>query len=1048
MKWNPEQSLAINATGRNILVSASAGAGKTAVLVERLTKRCLVDRIGMDEILAVTFTDAAANEMKKRLSKRLNEEYTSPNADKEYIQKQLVLLQNARISTIHSFCLDLIKKHADALGLDPAIANTILEDGQVELAKQNAFESVLQEMLTTQFDETLQCAHYFSPRSEDFEDFKDAILTIMKTAAASLDEDAWYKNAQMNYQHIKTPADITPALAQLFFAACRLDVDIQLQGIEECLKYCLLHAPENEKVIQSINLKLDFTRDVYQYIDNKDIDGFIRSFRSALSKDIKAITKDEYFKDTLCKNLKTHRENCISKYVDFETMKNDSNEMSSLVETCLTFARKVSIAFKQNKLELRGIDFDDMEQLAYQVLKADNQRIAKIYQLLFKEILIDEFQDTNEIQNELLTMVSNGNNVFRVGDVKQSIYKFRKAKPEIMRTLMNDESVENITLAYNYRSNQSIVQFTNDLFRNCMNVEGCRDVYLERDFVQPGTPSQMETSNPVEFYKINTASIKEDHDSLENKQIKAHFIAQKIVEMKNSTSYNKWSDFVIITRTHGDKNLIKQVFDEYNIPYSIDAKEGFYQSYCCAIVLSMLRLVEDIDEISLLSVLTSPLYFASDDECANLKLSSSSLWEGCLKFNHPLVNDIYACREILKSHGLCSLLNKIATINNFVDQGLDQQQRTNFDLLFEKATQFEKTSISLRQFIQQIDLNIQEKSNEAVALGPEEDVVRSVTIHHSKGLQYKVVFYWSTSENKLKDKANALLVDSELGVAFHSLKLPYRFRRPTFQRIALEYKINLDDLEEGIRVLYVALTRAESKLIIVDNIDKEINPTKLTLQHLNKRKGMTYTILNSLGNNDNFTIYTVNELKVQPKNYRHETTQIELPKYQLTDASIESLSPSSTENYFVPQLTFDAISSSSRGNLVHKWIEILPNRVWTNADFNDSELSLEDREKLIRFSESKIYKQCLSMDIHKEFPFAVRNDNKLIQGSVDFIAVDDQAIILIDFKTDRNVTQEILLQRYSQQINTYKIALSILFPQRVIEAYICSFDLETFIHIK
>lgn len=1048
MKWNPEQSLAINATGRNILVSASAGAGKTAVLVERLTKRCLVDRVSMDEVLAVTFTDAAANEMKKRLSKRLNEEFKEPNADKDYIQKQLVLLQTARISTIHSFCLDLIKKHADALGLDPAIANTILEAGQVELAKQNAFESVLQETLATNFEDILHCVQYFSPRSEDFEEFKDAILTIVKTASSSLDEDLWYKNAKSNYQPIHRVSDMSEVLLSTFFDACKLDVDIQLQGIKECLDYCNLRAPENEKVLNTINIKLDFTNDVYQYIEKKDIDGFIRSFRSALSKDIKTITKDEYFKDVLCKNLKTHRDSCISKYVDFETMKNDSNEMSRIVETCIDFAKKVSFEFKQNKLNLHGIDFDDMEQLAYQVLKADNKRIAKIYQSLFKEILIDEFQDTNEIQNELLTMVSNGSNVFRVGDVKQSIYKFRKAKPEIMRTLMNDPSVENITLAYNYRSNQSIVQFTNDLFSNCMNVEGCRDVYLDRDFVQPGTPKQKETINPVEFYAIDTTAIKKDDSSLENKQIKARFIAQKIVEMKESTMYKKWSDYVIITRTHGDKNLIKQVFDEYNIPYSIDAKEGFYQSYCCAIILSMLRLIIEIDEISLLSVLTSPLYHATDNECATLKLHAASIWDGCIKSNHPIVNDIETCRILLMNSGICSVLNKIVSINNFIENGLDQQQRTNFDLLFEKACMFEKSNTSLRQFIQQIDLNIEEKSNEAVALGPEEDVVRSVTIHHSKGLQYKVVFYWSTSENRLKDKSNTILVDSELGVGFHYLKQPYRYRRPTFQRLAIEYKINLDDLEEGIRVLYVALTRAESKLIIVDNVDKEFNPTNLTLQHLNKRKGMTYTILNSLGSNDNFKIYTVNELKANSKSYQLDFSQIYAPRYQFKDTSITTLSPSSTENYFVPQLTFDSISSSSRGNLVHKCIETLPNRKWTTNDFIDSELEYEDIQKLIRFSESKIYKQCLSMQIYKEYPFAVLDRNTLIQGSIDFVAVDEQAVILIDFKTDKKVSQEILLQRYSQQINTYKTALTILFPNRTIEAYICSFDLETFIHIK
>lgn len=1048
MKWNPEQSLAINATGRNILVSASAGAGKTAVLVERLTKRCLVDRVGLDEILAVTFTDAAANEMKKRLSKRLNEEYALPNADKDYIQKQLVLLQNARISTIHSFCLDLIKKHADVLGLDATIANNALDNGQVELAKQNAFETVLHDMLTTNFDEVLACAQYFSPRSEDFTTFKEAIFDIVDTASSALDESAWYNMALLAYQPIHTINDMQPDFLELFLQACRFDVDMQVDITKECNDYCMKHAPENEKVVQSIQIKLNFLEAVYAPIENKDIDGFVHAFRSALSKDVKTITKDEYFNNTLCKKLKKHRDVCLKKYVDFETLKADSNRMQPIVATCLTIAKQVSDTFKQNKIAAKGIDFADMEQFAFYLLKADNKRIAKIYQNLFKEILIDEFQDTNDIQNELLTMVSNGKNVFRVGDVKQSIYRFRKAKPEIMRSLMNDESVENITLAYNYRSNQSIVQFTNDLFSNCMNVDGCQDEYLERDFVQPGTQRQTETSNPVEFYKLQPTAIREDDDGLENKQIKAHFIAQKILEMKASSPFKKWSDYVIITRSHGDKNLIKQVFDSYQIPYSIDAKEGFYQSICCSIVLSMLRLIIEVDELSLLAVLTSPLYRMSDDECARLKITSNSLWKGCLDSNHPIVNHLEECRAIVANDGLCAVLNKIASINEFVEKGLDRQQRTNFNLLFEKANQFEQTSISLRQFIQQIDINLDEKSNEAVALGPEEDVVRSVTIHSSKGLQYSVVFYWSNSQNLLKDTQSAVLVDSELGLALSSIELPYRYRQSTFQRIALEYKINLDDLEEGLRILYVALTRAENKLILVDLVEQEITPGNLTLQHLNRRKGMTDVILSSLDSNENFTLHTIEQLQTITPTKQESLPLIDMPFYSMEDETILSYSPSSTEHYFVPQLSFDQTSSSSRGNEFHHWIERLPNRVWIDDDFVDCELSDADQLKLKRFSTSALYKKCLTMTIYKEFPFAVRKDNFLIQGAVDFIAVDDQKVILIDFKTDRNVTQELLLNRYHQQIETYQHALEILFPNRIIESYICSFDLETFIHIK
>ncbi|MEG0239681.1 MAG: UvrD-helicase domain-containing protein [Anaerorhabdus sp.] len=1042
MKWNNEQLLAIETTGTNVLVSASAGAGKTAVLVERLVKRCLKDHVELNEILAMTFTEAAANEMKKRLSKRLNEEYNKPDSDKAYIAKQLVYLQDAKISTIHSFCLDLIKKHADAIGLDPNFANTILEDGQLQYAKELAFNQVLNNWCYDRKEIVLTLSQYFSSRSEDFEEMKKVIFKIVQAANASSNELVWYDKAKLAYQKITTQNDIPTYLLEYFFSSCKLNLEIQIQYLNQCKKVMELSDINNEKVFTSILTNLNFMEDAKLALKDNNIDTFISSFRRSLSKPLVPFGKNiEY--TSIRKDLNAHRDKCIELYPDMEVIRKDTNHMSEFACHLINFACDVSQALANTKKQFEAIHFDDMEKFAYEILLSDNHRIAKIYQQTFKEILVDEFQDTSELQNEIICHISNGYNVFRVGDVKQSIYRFRKAKPEIMRNLMVDPNTKQINLAYNYRSNHSIVSYTNDLFERLMNVDGCQDSYRDIDHVQAGTEQQRSFDSPVEFYALHPKEMDEDID---NKHAKAKFIAQKIIEMRKTTEFKQWRDYVILAKSHAEKNLLKQVFDEYNIPYSIDAKEGFYQSVCCHIVVSMLRCIVEVQDIPLVAVLTSPLYKMSDNELALLKINYKSIYTGCIKANHPIINDIKHCREIIQTDGLCACLNYIAQINHFVNEQLDAQQRTNFDLLFQKASTFQLQSNSLQQFISQIDLNIEEKSDEATALGPEEDVVRAITIHHSKGLQYKVVFYWSTSTNYYKDKQDSVLIDPDLGIGLYAFFLPYRLRRSTLQRIAIEHKGNLEDLEEAIRVLYVALTRAEVKLIIVDKVDKEINKTPITLSLLNARKGMTYLILSALSTQPNFNIYDVLSIDNQIEEKANKSQLTFHNMYPHQDSTIQTISPSSTENYFIPKLNFH--DKKNRGTTIHEVIEKLPNREWNIHDFTDVELSKSDIDKCIHFSQTDLYKECIHYDIKKEYGFALLENKTLIQGSFDFIAISDNQCILIDFKSDRNIQKEDFISRYKHQIDTYNLALSKLYPQHQISSYLYSFELEEFIKIE
>ncbi len=1044
MKWNKEQLDAIETLGQNTLVCASAGAGKTAVLVERLAKRCLKDRVSLDRIVAMTFTEAAASEMKGRLSKRLNEELNQPHADHAYIKSQLTLLQNTQISTIHSFCMMLIKKHYDVIGLDPAIPSNILSDGTLLKAKQEAFHNVLNQKIISDEEAIKKLCLYFSARSESIESLQKAVFNIINTASTSFNEEQWYAQAKQNYFPIQHQDDLPSEFLSIYFSAAQEDLDHTLNLVEE-VRSSIDELKDPEKAQAIIDVKLNFLQEAQKYLIEKNLHQFVHYFQKAGAKNLVRPYKTPIYAEAKSE-LTEYEKECRSKYADFDMIKSWHNQTSPIALTLLDLAQATHQQYKENKKILQGLEFNDMENYAWEILQANDGIVAAHYKDFFKEVLVDEFQDTNEVQNKIIEAISNGKNAFRVGDIKQSIYRFRYAKPDLMRQLMHDENTKVIHLAYNYRSNQGIVGFKNDFFHVAMNVEGCKDQYLPNDCVQVGTDRQCETFNPVQFYAINVDAMKENNEeSPEGKQLKATFIAQKILEMKETTPYSNWKDYVILTKSHADKIILKSVFDQFNIPYSIDAKEGFYQSECAHITLSFLNLVlNSFQEIPLTAVLLSPLYQMNDDAITKLFLDHGSIIQGCLKTNHPVLSDLEEARFILKNKGLSALLTFISSINNFYHDHLSLQQKTNFDFLFSKVSDFEKKSQSLESFLQEVSLNLEEKSDEAIASGSEDDVVRAMTIHHSKGLQFNVVFYWSTSNQTDQNKKDSVLVDSDLGIALHDLILPERYRFPSFHRFVLDYKNNLEDLEEAIRVLYVALTRPQQHLIIVDTVKELPENEEISLAFLKKRKGPSHLLLRALSSQENFIIHEVSEFDPminQPQLQEPASISYSNQKYSHPRREIsESLAPSQVA-HINDTLTLNDQAGALYGTRLHELIEQLPNRLWTDDDYNILGCSPSEKERLRKLSDNPLYHHCLSMDILKEVSFHLNKDGKAIDGIIDFVAIGENEIILIDFKSDANVDEEELRQRYTKQLEIYKVALEKAYPSHSIQSFLYSFFL-------
>lgn len=404
--------------------------------------------------------------------------------------------------------------------------------------------------------------------------------------------------------------------------------------------------PDKEKQANEVLLFLGKLAPAIQAAKNYDYREYRRALFGAIQTKISTL-KDALDFNALRKQLNALAKDLVSRTYTEETLLSDLTLTYAIIKPLTALTLDYLALYAQLKEAQEGIDFDDMEHFAYQILTAENNLAAKRYQERFDEIMVDEFQDSNDLQNAIINLISRGANVFRVGDVKQSIYRFRGGKPQIMRNLMNDARPENcfIHLSSNYRSKQMIVDFNNDLFLRLMNIPGCSDQYTDHDCVKTGAPAQKQDNYPVEFHALMTKALKDQDEGAENlaaNQIKAQYIAQQILTMHETSDFRQWKDYVVLVRSHAVKSHLKQAFDQAGIPYYIDAKAGFYQSEAMQILLSWFRiLINPADNLSLTAVLSSDFYQADDEELARLamKRERRPIFDILKEEHHPLVAD-------------------------------------------------------------------------------------------------------------------------------------------------------------------------------------------------------------------------------------------------------------------------------------------------------------------------------------------------------------------------------------------------------------------------
>ena len=1063
MDFDREQKEAIEARNRNVLVSASAGAGKTRVLVARLIKRCVDDRVSLDRILAVTFTEAAAAEMKKRVAAELNRRYDEENdADtRQWISAQLARLVNAQITTIDSWCLTVIQKYCSVIGLDPATADNILDEGTAQALRSQAFDLALKEYDAAHHERLLQLLNVFCPRSEDYDSLQAITEKIAVHADASFDPDAWYEQAARMYHPVQRLADFEPAILDAFYGSLRLSCD----HIQELLEQMSQAAAGDEemKKPELLPAKRNLMPAVLDCLERRDYPGFQEKLLIMVQAETGTHTANTEY--TAARNaMKKAAADLLENLYEEKQLVADSNDLCPLVQALLDLARSADAHYLALKKDAICMDFNDMERYAFAILSGADGEVAADVRNSLDEIMIDEFQDTSELQNAIIERIAKKDDVFRVGDVKQSIYRFRQARPALMRRLMNaGEDSEVISLMHNYRSQEPIVGFSNRLFQRLMNVSGGTDSYGEADTVSIGTDSQTQHPSRIRFVNIpgpDTEPAAEEEDSSDGEEtadasasaedtpgarrLKAEWIAAEILRLKAENPAFSYRSFAVLVRSHANKIDLKRAFDACGIPYDIDAREGFYQSDLCQNVIALIKAMNDPqDPIPLLAVLTSSFYHLNDEEIAALKIPDHSLYEGVRKQRPDILQDLQDLRAAARTDGICALLDAMAERGRFFDL-LDARQKANFDFLYEKAVQFERHSSSLYGFLESMEASEDEKSGEAIDKGQDDDVVTVSTIHQSKGLQYRIVFLWSTGQNPFMDRRDPVIIDDDLKLGIRHLDLPERTVRCSVQRLAVQYKAGTEDLEEYIRLLYVALTRAEEKLYIVDSAKPArlpAQPRNITLAALSERRGISGLILSALAADPQFSIETAAPAQLPPAPAA-AAAQTELPHFAgRVSVYPQKITPSSSEVTFLPDLETAGEETGRRyGTILHECIAALPNRLWTRSDLDGYGLPEADCRKILEFSTSSLYQQALKMRIEKEYPFYVLDPEKqqILTGAMDFVAFGDHEILLVDFKSDSASPAE-LKRRYGTQIAAYERALHLMAPDAVIHSWIYSF---------
>lgn len=913
-RWTKEQQQAIITRHCNLLVAAAAGSGKTAVLVERIIRIITNEEspVDIDKLLVVTFTNAAAAEMRERIGDAIAKALDK-NPNSKTLQRQLTLLNKASITTMHSFCLNVIKNNFHRIDLDPnfRIADSTEETLLKNETLQELFEECYAENENNSDSDFLRLVESYGGGRDDLK-LQELVLNLYEFVISGPWPKRWLIEASEDFNAAEDFDFGKSKWGKIIIESIKVDL-LGARGLIYKGMDMIKDSKGLEPYGETLQADLDYVNYLYSQCDGSWEKIYNAFMDSDFIKQKTLPRKAEYDKE-LSEKFKEFRTKKIKPAVNNikkDTFKFKPEEigpklrqiyplMKCLAELVLRFDEE----YKKKKRERGLLDFSDLEHLTLNILTSVDENgeivpseVALQFRKYFDEVLVDEYQDSNNVQEVIINMVSrklaDNHNVFMVGDIKQSIYRFRQADPglflEKYENYSREEGAENrvITLYKNFRSREEVIDGVNYIFKTVMSKTVGELEYTDEEALNLGADyksledSEAIVGGPVELHLIekvestemeafedneesgDKAGTEEDieEEDLDNIQLEARVVARRIKELmveaegksfkvfdKTIDSYRpvQFKDIVILLRATKDyAPVFVEELGIQGIPVYADTGSGYFDTIEIRTMMSLLQIIDNpLQDIPLIAVLRSPVFAFTPEELIDIRLMDKKLpFYQAIKM---YAENTESKDEVLKKkvEDFIRVLEKWR--NKALHMPIDEliwylytetgyygytgampggvQRQANLRILFERARQFEQTSyrglFNFVNFINRLRTSSGDMGS-AKILGENENVVRIMSIHKSKGLEFPVVILAGSGKNfNRMDLKRNILFHQELGIGPDFVDPERRITYPTIVKLALKGKINLETMSEEMRILYVAFTRAKEKLIITGSVKK------------------------------------------------------------------------------------------------------------------------------------------------------------------------------------------------------------------------------------
>lgn len=1118
MELTSEQRAAVESRGENLLIAAAAGSGKTRTLTERVVSLIEENFCEVDEMLIMTFTNAAAQEMRSRiqarLSERLQTELDATNQTR--LEKQIILLSSAQISTFDSFCQSVLKRNFSRIDLDPKFRAA--DDNELSILKKEVIEELFEENYASGGDAFKNFTDAFGGTVHGDDRIHEMIIDLHNFSLSLPYPEKWLDS-------LAAPYDL-PESARLkdipwFKEILAPYISETLNKIFDACAEAKTLAEENNIAVKTISDDLRQLLPIKNAGDdwNKLYDAIwtIKKFATfnaprKLSDEQQAI-KDEIknLRDDYKKKILALRENYF--LAPEAEMIAHVRELFEPVKELIRITKDFAKNFATAKRERGVIDFADMEHFALKIFD-DAPEVAAAYRDKFKFIMVDEYQDTNGVQEAIVQKISRGDNLFFVGDVKQSIYRFRLVDSANFKDKM--DSYRCINLSKNFRSREKIICAVNEIFKRLMNKQATEIDYDAAAQLQYGasyeTGEKYFDERPKFFY-IKT----ERDDDSKAIEIEMRFIAGKIHQLiaskklvRDGDSYRpvQFKDIVILHRSPKSQAFeILDTLKKFGVPAYVPDEENYFQANEVQVVMSLLQILDNVrQDIPLAAVMISPIGNFTAEELAEIRIANpdadfyTTVANGSDKCK-AFLSKLNFWRDMARQMGVPELLSTLYRETGYYDfvgrENRGDARQANLRILIDRAATFESNNArGLSRFIEFIK-KIRDLSKDlptATTLGENENVVRVVTIHKSKGLEYPVVFVAGVGKgfNTEDYTRSKLFMHREFGIGAHRTPKNSQLKVKTLATQAVSKKVADESIAEELRLLYVALTRAEEKLFLVGTTTKtaldKLQPVDVPSDYdiLSARKFMDWLlpIKDALAPVIDSRLVTLEEISaVKAQSLAEAQEKILQAPEKLSPSPLAQIPAKLSvtelkrraEEDDLPQLeNFTAkkfiyrrpdfmqkkeISGAEFGSLMHKVMQSLNlsgdlsakgiaaqiEELAKREIISKEHVKLIKAEKIAKFFASELGQRLINaQEYYRELPFSrlidaqkfFHVDEKIfIQGIIDLLFKDAAGNwILLDYKTDRD--SENIGERYKVQIELYAAAVEALLKIKVAEKYL------------